>query len=141
MRPMVFATIVVMTVVAYQILFTTPTLRRIAFLAREYADVLLSISPALEDVDNDPEKVPDSSKEVLFAGRIQEPEFLHKDEQDDDDGQLKVAWLMTFPNRYAALFLGYAHVSKMSHWLLGVQQCTHELVLICCSVALHIRLN
>lgn len=34
----------------------------------------------------------------LFEGRIQEPEFLRNDAQDVDNGQLKVVWLMSFPN-------------------------------------------
>jgi len=34
----------------------------------------------------------------LFAGRIQAPEFLRDDNEEIDDGQLKVVWLMSFPN-------------------------------------------
>jgi hypothetical protein len=54
-------------------------------------------------------KIPMSSMQdetaSLFEGRIQEPEFLRRDNdaKETDDGQLKVVWLMSFPNRYVSL--------------------------------------
>ena len=45
----------------------------------------------------------DEDTTSLFAGRIQEPEFLRADADEVDDGQLKVVWLMSFPNRYVTI--------------------------------------